>query len=355
MTVRDDWSGAFALLDTPPPDLPLLEIADAARTLYGLSGRVTRLSGERDLNLLFDDPATGRRAVLKAINPQERPEETDLQLQLLDHLATRDRGLGLPRPIRTRSGEALAVFAAAGGVFRLRAYSYVAGRPALGIAPDPALRHSAGRAAGLVAAALADFRHPAADRPFLWSVMALPALAPLAATLEGDPDVAALSEVFAAFAGPLAPALAALPRQAIHNDLSGSNLLVDPQRPAEVTGVVDFGDLVVAPRVAELAVAASYLLGGAPADPLDALAAVAAGFQQACPLTDQERGHLLDLVLARVALRVVVPAWRARRFPENSDYILRSNGEARRLMADLLPLWRQADRAMLARRFRPRP
>jgi hydroxylysine kinase len=49
-----------------------------------------------------------------------------------------------------------------------------------------------------------------------------------------------------------------------------------------------------------------------------------AGYHATTPLTTEEQDLLPDLILARLTARVVIPRWRALRFPDNEEYILRS-------------------------------
>ncbi|MNH41285.1 hypothetical protein D3C79_1027540 [compost metagenome] len=42
------------------------------------------------------------------------------------------------------------------------------------------------------------------------------------------------------------------------------------------------------------------------------------------PLTDEEVDVFYDLLMVRMVLRLTLTEWRAARFPENSEYILRN-------------------------------
>src|SRR5262249_7708350 len=117
----------------------------------------------------------------------------------------------------------------------------------------------------------------------------------------------------------VAPRLPGLRAQVIHNDASGANVLVDG-RGARVSGLVDFGDLVHAPLVQEVAVAVSEVMLVA-ADPLAAAAELVAGYAAGEPLDEEERDLLVDLVATRLAVGVAIAAWRGARFPENLEYI----------------------------------
>jgi 4-aminobutyrate aminotransferase-like enzyme len=153
------------------------------------------------------------------------------------------------------------------------------------------------------------------------------------------------AEVLDRFAHHVAPALAALPAQAVHNDANEHNVLVDGDH---VVGLIDFGDLCRAPRVCGLAVAGAYAIAGALAghrgDP-GALGDVVAGYHAVAPLTPGELALLPDLVRTRLAVSIVLAAWQSSRDPGNAYLTVSQDGVRRALQA--LPA--DADDLMLAR------
>ena len=179
--------------------------------------------------------------------------------------------------------------------------------------------------------ALAGFRHPAADRPLRWNLAT--AVSPGTDARELLPHVldaerrALAGAVLDRFAADVAPRLAALPRQPIHNDANDLNVLVD--EAGRVRGLIDFGDLCTAPRICGLAVACAYLMAlpgeeddGAPfADPVRAVLPLVAGYHAVSPLHPHELDLLLDLVRTRLALSIAMAGWQAANDPDN-DYLL---------------------------------
>ncbi len=101
----------------------------------------------------------------------------------------------------------------------------------------------------------------------------------------------------------------ALPRQVIHNDFNPHNVLVDGDTGERVTGVIDFGDMVVGPRVQDLAVALAYQIerGGG----LDLADALLAGYAEHIAIGDDEAAILPAMVAARMAMTIVIGEWRA--------------------------------------------
>jgi hypothetical protein len=106
----------------------------------------------------------------------------------------------------------------------------------------------------------------------------------------------------------------------IHQDAHTWNLIVDPGDPAEISGIIDFGDMVYGPLISELAVAA-YLGGRADPSP-QSLVDIVAGFDAVVPLERGDVGVMFDLVLARMAMNLTIIEARAALFPDESSYDL---------------------------------
>jgi hydroxylysine kinase len=119
------------------------------------------------------------------------------------------------------------------------------------------------------------------------------------------------------------PLLPRLPAQLIHNDFNPHNILVDANDETSVVGVIDFGDMVRATRVQDLATAAAYHLCSGPSALAGAWDIVAA-YHDGSPLTAEEIEILPDLMGARLSLSIAISSWRAIRHPANASYIMRN-------------------------------
>ena len=117
------------------------------------------------------------------------------------------------------------------------------------------------------------------------------------------------------------PQLRRLRAQVIHNDVSAKNTLVDGER---VTGSIDFGDLIHAPLVCDLAVPISELILHTD-DPISSAAEITAGYHAVTALSDDELRLIFDIVCARcmmasrsragesaITLRTPSTSWTAR-------------------------------------------
>jgi Ser/Thr protein kinase RdoA (MazF antagonist) len=336
VTARDD-----AILTLPPPALAPETLAGHLARHWGLSGRLTPLTSERDLNHRLDCKAGS--FVLRLTNPAEPAEMTDFQTRAHLHVAARDPGLPVQRLVPMTDGSP--VLALPEG--RLRLFTWLPGTPLAHLPSGPGQTRAIGEALARLDAALEDYHHPAADHVLLWDIRQLPALSRQVPALT-DPDLRAEAGAFIAdFTARVSPVLYRLPRQVCHADFNPHNLLADPQDPARLTGILDFGDMVRTPRICDLAVAASYRMAGE--DPLDHLAALVSGYASHLPPTRDETALLYDLIQARMMATLVITAWRAALYPGNAGYILRNAPSARRGLAALRALGRDRATETIAR------
>jgi 4-aminobutyrate aminotransferase-like enzyme len=120
----------------------------------------------------------------------------------------------------------------------------------------------------------------------------------------------------------LAPRLASLRRSAVHNDLNDNNVLVAAdgslhERHQQISGILDFGDMVFGYTVADLAVACAYVMLGA-TDPLAAAASVVRGYHRAFPLDEDELSALFGLMVLRLCMSACLAAHQQRQDPHNA-------------------------------------
>jgi len=310
----------------PAPGFNMDTAAELSRSLFAVDGTIRPLTSERDQNFLVEG-ADGDW-VLKISNAHEDPAVTDFQTQAVNHALQRDPQLPLPPFLESRSGRLVETWDTETGSHAVRMLAFVPGQPLKeltrsGRMPTKDFSFALGELLARLASALEDFDHPAADHAILWDLTHFPALEPL---IESIPDPAERRALQACFLGYQSERqlLQSLPRQVIYNDLNDSNVLLDKKLRGTIAGLIDFGDVVRAPRIFDVAVASSYRLNdeGGPTEFLD-------GYTSLSPLTEVERYLLPLLVRCRLATTLLITQWRAEQFPENRDYILRNHPAAR--------------------------
>ena len=310
----------LADLNFDPPTLPAERLREIARSCFGIEGRFQPLDGERDQNNRVTT-ADGRQYVLKISSAGEDPQVVDFQVQALLHIASRDADIPVPRQQSGRDGKVVYHTSSEKGEHAVRLLSWLPGiRYQDGPPPSLAGLEGVGDFLARLNRALAGFSHPAAGHFMPWDstngLIFRPQLLDLLPAEVGD------------LAGPILqrletrtfPALKRLSCQVIHLDGHGGNLLRDSASSEHVAGVIDFGDMVYGPLIADLAVTAAFFAEEADA-PAEAAAALCRGFHRVTPLSASETDLLLDLMMARQILTLQLNEFRRRNMEHPPEFI----------------------------------
>ena len=324
-TVLPTTAGALAVTVTPAS---ADDVAAALWTYWALMGRLELVAGERDTNFKLD---TGQgQFLVKVTHPDETDVAVEAQVAVLEHINERNPALPVQTLVRQINGDRLLRYPA-DPRRSMRVVTYLDG---------PLRRHTPWQdtiapAIGAMAAELADtlatFQHPGCEQALLWDLRRLRELAPLLSYLKDDPIADAVAATFSHYEDCI-PLIHELPSQAIHNDLNPTNLLVSPDGRT-IRGLIDFGDMIRAPAILDLAVACAYLTD-APGISTAIVACVAA-YHARRPLTRECLRALPDLIATRWAMTILITEWRATLQPQNASYILRNNAASRTGLAML--------------------
>lgn len=308
-------------LRAAPPIAEQLAVALAAE-YYGLAASARRLSGERDQNFRLT-AADGHEYVLKITSPAEDRAVTRVQTDALLHLAAVEPGLPVPRVFQARNGlHELTIEFVDGSTRIVRLLSYLAGTPIAGVAASAALRSDLGRCAAKLAHGLRDVKHHGLEQKLLWDIRHAAELRPLVDAVPTELH-RLVDRFLEAFETRALSGLQTLDRQLVHNDLNPYNVVVDLKDCARVAGIIDFGDLAFTARVSDLAIASAYQVADSE-DPLAPACELIAAYHAVAPLEPTELDLLFDLMATRMVMSIVIGSWRAIRYPENREYILRN-------------------------------
>ncbi|MDI6023098.1 phosphotransferase [Leucobacter sp. UT-8R-CII-1-4] len=273
---------------------------------------------------------SGRTVAFKAIRyRQEDAVLTAWQTSAMERL--NERGLPAPATIRTEEGELLALAETEEGQVIAHIGEWLDGTPLEAVQTTPELMHSVGVSGAQIALALSEVSRPAIQRDHPWALSrTLESIRESLVAIEDQQTVSLLQQAVERFEKVVQPVLHELPHTVVHHDLHDSNLLVNERRD-RVNGVLDFGDMVWAPRIAEIAVIAAYACRGA-AEPAQAYLSVAEGWGTVMPLTAEEVAVLLAASIGRLAVNLAV--WSARSGSDRGEYArARSRTTVRGLVA----------------------
>lgn len=289
----------------PRPNVRLDEVRRLASQLYGVSGDIRELGSQQDRNFLFTEP-DNRRVLFKISNRAVRRAEIEAQNEAMQRMHA--AGHPSPAPIASRNGEEIETAEVDGTPHSIRLLTFVDGTPLIDFEHfSPETIAAMGTLVGQVVATLSDFEHPGLDRELQWDLRVGEQLVEELIRYVVDPErqafvLGALEEAAAL----LAPLKEALPLQAIHGDLTDDNLVAtagELGRP-ELSGIIDFGDVGIGWRIAELAVACTAVFHHDPSRPLAVLPLIRA-FDEVVALTDAEIDALWPLIVLRGATLVV--------------------------------------------------
>jgi Ser/Thr protein kinase RdoA (MazF antagonist) len=342
-------SDPFAVIETETPQLADSEILQMMREHYGLDVQLKTLLSERDQNLRLRC-ADGRQFVLKIANAAEDPLATDLQIKALlyleSYLESNDCPINVPRILRTVDGKTHLSVTSDSAQHIARVATYVAGIP-LGDTPaSPVLSRRLGAYLAHLGRALHGFSHPGDEHDLLWDMQQALELRRI---LEHVPvqdlrqGIAQTLDDFEAYA---LPQFKSIRSQVIHSDFNPENILIEAEDRSRVAGVIDFGDMLKAPLIVDVAIGASYqrALEG---NPLARIAEFLSGYHSVTPLELSEIDMLFDLIRTRLSATICILSWRAALRGADDPYLggsVASEGSAAQFLKILLEIPRASAR-----------
>lgn len=295
-----------------------------ASEYFGVAGTASALTGERDENFLI---RAGKTFVLKITHPDEDRGAVSFQTEALLRVAAVDPGLPTPRVLPAKNGKHEVEFQDRAGAIRtLRLLSFLPGVMAARQPQSSGFRLRLGNILARFDRALEGFSHRSDSYELSWDISQAGKLRPLLPEVT-EANRADAERALDHFDLAVAPALSGLRHQVIHNDLNPFNVLVDETDPSRITGLLDFGDMIRAPLINDLAIACAYQVGRG-GDPLAPVLEVVAGYHGINPLRAEECDLIYDLMATRLAMTVLIAEWRAARHPENRPYILKNHPAA---------------------------
>lgn len=324
-----------------PPSFSRETLLAEVEKIYGLTGTLKPLAGERDQNhvLTTQDKA---KYLVKVAGPEEDKSVVDYQIQTLLHIERRNPALNIPRNLQTLTGENYGIIKSqAGKEHMLRLLSFLDGVPFCeGDEPSLETLYDAGCFQGQMCAALADFSHSSEGYFMPWDISQGLVLSPsLHVSKYGDVERLVMPLVDH-FKNDVLPKMAELRKQTIHNDAHDGNVLRSAPDINDFIGVIDFGDIVYAPVVQDLSIPMTRFVGLA-VDPIASGAAYVKGFASAFPLKVEEVDILYDLLLLRASLTVQLIDFRIAHGDANQEDLIEEYPRLVIMLENLIALDRE--------------
>lgn len=304
-------SGVFRLTgqDARPPNLSVAEAEAVALERFGIRGSASLQSGERDqtFRLSAED---GRAYVLKISNERENLAALAFQTGALLEVEARDPDLRVPRVCRSLDGHLVEVVQHDGRSKAVRLLTFLPGKPIACFERSSVLRAAVGATLARLDLALRDFSHPASSPAIMWNVAKAHELRPLLHSIDDRSLARLVEQIFDVSQGKTSQRIGSLRTQVIHNDFNTNNVLVCPDQPTRISGIIDFGDMLQTALIVDLAVSLARQVG--PTDPIAEACEIVRAYHAVLALEEGELELLYDLACARLAMRLAVWVWRSK-------------------------------------------
>lgn len=332
---------ALKFIGAHPPEFSDDKIHEILDCHYGVKGDLTPLWGERDQNLKVRTGAD-QGFVLKISNVREEADNIDFQIKAMQHLAQHAPSLAVPHVQPLLSGEDFGeVTDKDGNAHLIHLITLLDGVNLADVETDKKILRAVGHTAGDAATGLRGFFHPKAGHHLFWDVRHLEQYIPYISHLSDAGTRQMVSDFIETFSADILPRLNGMRSQIIHHDTNDANILVDPDDPSNVTGLVDFGDLIHGPIALDAAVAAGEIAQNA-----DEAASIIKGYDDAHPLQEDEIEILYDLMMAREVLGILIGATR-KMHDVNSGGVVGYDDIYGQLLENLMTMGREKVRKTL--------
>lgn len=317
----------MAVLEKVAPLFSHEEAVEIMRRHYGLDVTVTVLVSERDQNFAVT-VRDGSQYVLKIANAAEPREVTRFQIEALKHIekVTREKDLPLlaPRILTTRDDADHILLQHDNVEHIARVVTYLDGVPLAGRTCSNLLARRMGASLAWLGLALRDFEFAGGQQSLLWDMQSASGLRNLLEHVEDRKVAAEVTATLDEFEAHALPVFPSLRSQIIHNDFNPDNVLVQEQDRDAVAGVIDFGDMLRAPLIVDVAIGASYLRV-ASGNPLTLIVEFLAGYHAICPLRATETDILFELIQTRLCASIVILDWRSVARGADDPYLEKLN------------------------------
>ncbi|MDA7592447.1 aminotransferase class III-fold pyridoxal phosphate-dependent enzyme [Rhodobacteraceae bacterium] len=296
---------------------------------WGIDADLSVLPGELDLNFLAQEK-NGTKRILKIMRNDCPDWLIKAQIEAIEHLNNKDPSLKVPKVLRSSNGASFIRGEDCSGNERLIwVQTYISGKCYAEIKQkSTSISFGVGAALGNIAKALADYKNKRLVRDFKWNLPGSLWIKKYFSVMENAARLEIISKIVDDFEEIL-PKLSSLEQQTIHNDPNDYNILVSGEKyqSLNVSGIIDFGDICVAPRVCDLSIAAAYIVLDN-SEPEKMLAAFVSGYHSVYPLSTEEIDLVWRLLRMRLAVSVV-----------NSTLLASKNSEDAYITISQAPAW----------------
>lgn len=313
------------VFESTPPAYSLEELSKIANEYFGKTGTLKLLVSERDQNARV--MTDGSHYVLKIANSAEDKEFLEFQNAVLNHILELDPNLAVPAVIKGKNKQEIFKY----NDNNIRLISFLDG-DIFGDAEKPiALYQNLGHFMGRFSNAMQGFGHVKAHQPdFLWNLDAAAHCKNYISDIETDDVKKLIEHFYARYDNYVAPRLKKMRSAVIHSDANTYNVVVQGD---QISGLIDFGDMLFAKQINELAITLGYAMMDV--DDFFAVSkALISGYTAEFKLTEDELEVLFDLACMRLVMSICISSNRVIKATsdEHREYLLVTQAPAIRTL-----------------------
>jgi len=302
--------------DNVRPTFTIEQVRQVLDSYYKIEAdTIVELSAELDRNF-YVKATDGHEYILKVAHASLSPQILDLQNSALKHIA---QTVNLcPQLIPTVQNTDTCIIATDNGDYTIRLLNYLEGIPLVDFQPhSDELLSDIGTQLGKLSNALQSFDHPEKRLDYRWNILNF---LDVISYMDGmtQEKQAIINHFIRMYEQEVSPRLDTLRHGYIYNDANDHNILVQAQSLTDyqVSGVIDFGDMVYSPTIMELAVCLAYVMMDKP-HPLYTASCVIQAYHQQHPLSEDDIAVLFPLVCARLCMSVCISWYQQKQEPDN--------------------------------------
>ncbi len=312
------------VFNTPPPEFNQEEVLDILLKYYNIDCSIENLVSDRDQN--FKIISKEQIYILKIANSAESKRVLEMQNLAMNYISNKDSSLDISIPIKSRNDEEIIHVEHNNHGYYVRLLSYVDGKFLNQIEPSPYLMTSLGEFLGDIDQLFKGFKHPAANREFIWDARQVDVLNQQLKYSEKEKTL--ISYFINLFNERLSNQANLFSMSIIHNDGNENNILIGPDK--KMKSIIDFGDMIYSYSALEPAVCMAYIAIDNK-KPFSLIASLLKGYNSTNPLSIFELESVVYLMCLRMCITVNMSVYRKQLFPEN-DYISISEDSARKFL-----------------------
>ena len=320
----------MSVFNSLPPKINQIHLIKWLRKNYSFLNKksisLKLLNSERDMNFLININSK-KKYVLKISNSEESRDLLKLQDYVLKKFSRR---ISLKNYVPRKMHLSIKAYSdLMGRECYVRILTFINGKMYASVNSNLSLEKSLGCLLGNLSTELQNLNNPSAFRDFVWDPSKIKWIYKEINIFKGKDKVLILKNldehnIF------VIKNLNKLRHSLTHGDVNNYNLVVNKNK---VVGLLDYGDMIYAPTINDLAVSLSYALMNKN-NLHETLKNIITSYHKIFPITFDEIYSLMSIVKARLTITVVMAAKQRKKFP-NNEYLSISEFDAWNLLYKL--------------------